>query len=155
MLLLSKLLGQKKDFQNFIYSSYQESISINQWNEHLKFPIYIILLSNSRYTATPSIAPSAFPNPPWWKSEKNSQKNPSITYSKAKCPIIRVGGIPAEYAAGDEGIEACRVTIEKLWASFRFTWRIDFPLSLSLPLPKKETPRWKTTLPVQGAASRP
>lgn len=43
---------------------------------------------------------------------------------------IRSGG------RGDRGV--CRVTIEKLWASFRFTWRIDFPLSLSLfPFPRK------------------
>lgn len=33
---------------------------------------------------------------------------------------------------GDRGV--CRVTIEKLQASFRFTWRIDFPPSLSLSL---------------------
>lgn len=112
----------KKIFQNFIYSS------------------LIFQSTNETSIATPSIAPSTFPIPP--KKKKNSQKNPSITYSKAKCPIIR--RIPAEYASGGRGGRGvCRVTIEKLRASFRFTWRIDFPppsLSVCLtlfPFPRK------------------
>lgn len=53
------------------------------------------------------------------------------------CPIIRVS-LRNTQTKGDRGV--CRVTIEKLRASFRFTWRIDFhpSFSLSLSSPSQE-----------------